>query len=170
MQRSKLACVPSDKFHRFEIHRLPPVRNTSSTLALERRTIRRGSTWQSWAARSRALDEFHIPRSASEPHRARHRHNDRRPAARTPSDFDEVFEHLGAIKQDLIALGHATKTLAKAKASNQIGRIGDLAEVAADKAAAYRAEVTDKIKTHPFAAVGVGVLSGLVLAAVLRRS
>lgn len=91
-------------------------------------------------------------------------------AARATGDFDEVFEHLGAIKEDLAALGHATRTLAKEKARNQIHRISELAETAADKAAAYRDQATDTIKEHPFAAVGVGVLAGLVLAAALRRS
>lgn len=93
-----------------------------------------------------------------------------KPVARAAGDLDEVFEHLGAIREDLVALGHATQALAKAKASSQIGRIRDLAETAADKAGVYRDQVTDTIRAKPFAAVGVGVLAGLVLAAVLRRS
>lgn len=91
-------------------------------------------------------------------------------SASPPADLGEVLEHLKAIKEDVLGLAESTRKLAAGQAKAQTRRVADLAEAAKDRATEYRDLAADMVKQHPFAAVGIGVAAGLLLAALARRS
>ncbi|HEV7692503.1 MAG TPA: hypothetical protein VGO52_16825 [Hyphomonadaceae bacterium] len=90
-------------------------------------------------------------------------------SAKTPSDLEQVMEHLSAIREDFASLAKSTGKLAAGQAKTQARRVGDIADGAAETASDYRDLLVEKIKDRPLAAVGLAVLAGLVLSSLSKR-
>lgn len=90
-------------------------------------------------------------------------------ASKAESEFDDLKEHLSAIREDISALALTTRNLAVGQAKKQVHRVGDIAGNAADKAAKYRDAAAETVKDHPFAAIGIAALAGLIFASLSRR-
>jgi ElaB/YqjD/DUF883 family membrane-anchored ribosome-binding protein len=89
------------------------------------------------------------------------------PAAKT--DLETLKNDMKALRADLAALLKDTGAIAaeQAKAAAAKGRA--LAEDAGEKAVEYRDAVADKVREHPFAAVGIALAAGFVLASLSNR-
>lgn len=85
------------------------------------------------------------------------------------TDTGEIMEHVHAIREDFAALAGATGKLATGQFQKQAKRVGNLAGSAGEKAASYRDLLTDKVKDHPLASIGIAVLAGVILSSMRRR-
>lgn len=85
------------------------------------------------------------------------------------SELEQVMEHLAAIRDDFTSLASATAGMAAKKAKSQVRHAGQFAEEAAAKAATYRDAVSDKVKDHPLAAIGIAALAGIIISSIGRR-
>jgi ElaB/YqjD/DUF883 family membrane-anchored ribosome-binding protein len=85
------------------------------------------------------------------------------------ADFDTLKSDMKALREDLATLLKDTGTLAaqQAKFAGTKGR--EIAEDAGEKAIEYRDAVADKVKDHPFAALGIALAAGFVLASLNRK-
>lgn len=92
-----------------------------------------------------------------------------KPSARTQSDFDQVMEHVQAIRDDFAALAAATGKLAANTAKDQKAKVRHLASEASDKAETYRDVVVERVREHPLAAIGIAALAGLVVSSLRKR-
>lgn len=85
------------------------------------------------------------------------------------TDFDTLKNDMKALREDLATLLKDTGALAaqQAKAAGAKGR--ELAEDAGEKALEYRDAVADKVRAHPFAAIGIALAAGYVIASLSNR-
>ncbi len=85
------------------------------------------------------------------------------------TDFDTLRNDLKAVREDLATLLKDTGALAaqQAKAAAEKGR--ELASDAGEKAIAYRDAVADKVREHPFAAIGIALAAGYLIASLSRK-
>ena len=74
-----------------------------------------------------------------------------------------------ALRADLAALVEDTGKVAQQEARRQMKRAEEAVEHAGERAGEYRDLLEDKVRDHPFAAVGIAVAAGFVLAALTRR-
>lgn len=85
------------------------------------------------------------------------------------ADFDTLKSDMKALREDLATLLKDTGTLAAQQAKVAADRGRAMADDAGEKAIEYRDAVADKVKQHPFAAVGIALAAGFVLASLSRR-
>jgi len=90
-------------------------------------------------------------------------------AAAMKSDFEALKNDMKALRADLAALVKDTGALASEEAKRQAVRAGKLAEDARDHASEYKDVLEDKVREHPFAAVGIALAAGFVVAALTSR-
>lgn len=85
------------------------------------------------------------------------------------ADFDTLKADMKALREDLANLVRDTGSLAaqQAKAAAEKGRA--LASDAGEKAVEYRDAVADKVKEHPFAAIGIALAAGYLIASLSNR-
>lgn len=85
------------------------------------------------------------------------------------TDFDTLKNDMKALREDLATLLKDTGAFAasQAKVAGDKGRA--LASDAGDKAVEYRDAVADKVREHPFAAIGIALAAGFVLASMSRK-
>ncbi len=89
------------------------------------------------------------------------------PAAKT--DLETLKNDMKALRADLAVLLKDTGALAAEQAKVAAAKGRALAEDAGDKAVEYRDAVADKVREHPFAAVGIALAAGFVLASLSSR-
>jgi ElaB/YqjD/DUF883 family membrane-anchored ribosome-binding protein len=89
------------------------------------------------------------------------------PAGKT--DLETLKNDVKALRADLAALVKDTSTLAAEQAKVAAAKGRALAEDAGEKAVEYREAVADKVREHPFAAVGIALAAGFVLASLSSR-
>lgn len=91
------------------------------------------------------------------------------PIAAAKSDFDALKNDMKALRADLAALLQDTGKIAQDEARKVGARARSVAEDAGEKAGEYRDALEDKVRDHPFAAVGIALAAGFVLASLARR-
>lgn len=82
------------------------------------------------------------------------------------TDFEALKNDMKALRADLAALVKDTGVIASEEAKRQAARASKLAEGARDQASEYKDALEDKVREHPFAAVGIALAAGFVLAAL----
>lgn len=90
-------------------------------------------------------------------------------AAAAKADFDALKNDMKALRADLAALVQDTGKIASEEARRQFKRAEGLADDARKQASEYRDVLEDKVREHPFAAVGIALAAGFVLASLARR-
>lgn len=85
------------------------------------------------------------------------------------SDFDALKNDMKALRADLAALLADTSKLAQEKAKDVGAKARGVADDAGEKAGEYRDAIEDKVREHPFAAVGIALAAGFILASLSRR-
>ena len=89
------------------------------------------------------------------------------PAGKT--DLETLKNDVKALRADLAALLKDTGALATEQARAAAAKGRAMAEDAGDKAVEYRDAVADKVREHPFAAMGIALAAGFVLASLSNR-
>ena len=90
-------------------------------------------------------------------------------AAVMKTDFEALKNDMKALRADLAALLKDTGVVAGEEAKRAAARAGKLAEGARDQASEYKDALEDKVREHPFAAVGIALAAGFILAAITSR-
>jgi ElaB/YqjD/DUF883 family membrane-anchored ribosome-binding protein len=90
-------------------------------------------------------------------------------AAAMKTDFEALKNDMKALRADLAALLKDTGVVASEEAKRAAARAGKLAEGARDHASEYKDALEDKVREHPFAAVGIALAAGFILAAMTSR-
>jgi ElaB/YqjD/DUF883 family membrane-anchored ribosome-binding protein len=85
------------------------------------------------------------------------------------TDFEALKNDMKALRADLAALLKDTGVVASEEAKRAAARAGKLAEGARDQASEYKDVLEDKVREHPFAAVGIALAAGFILAAITSR-
>jgi ElaB/YqjD/DUF883 family membrane-anchored ribosome-binding protein len=90
-------------------------------------------------------------------------------AAAMKTDFEALKNDMKALRADLAALLKDTGVVASEEAKRAAARAGKLSEGARDQASEYKDVIEDKVREHPFAAVGIALAAGFILAAITSR-
>jgi ElaB/YqjD/DUF883 family membrane-anchored ribosome-binding protein len=85
------------------------------------------------------------------------------------TDFDTLKNDLKAVREDLATLLKDTGNLAAQQAKVAADKGRELASDAGEKAIEYRDAVADKVREHPFAAVGIALAAGYLIASLSRK-
>jgi len=88
------------------------------------------------------------------------------PAAAMKTDFEALKNDMKALRADLAALVKDTGAIASEEARKAGQRATKMAEGAGKQALEYRDAVEDKVREHPFAAIGIALAAGFVIAAL----
>jgi ElaB/YqjD/DUF883 family membrane-anchored ribosome-binding protein len=88
-------------------------------------------------------------------------------AAKT--DIDALKNDMKALREDLAALLQDSGKAATEEARRQARKATDMADTAGKHALEYRDIVEDKVRDHPFAAIGIALAAGFVFASMGRR-
>lgn len=91
------------------------------------------------------------------------------PAAAMKTDFEALKNDMKALRADLAALVKDTGAIASEEAKRASERAGRMAKDAGKQALDYRDAVEDKVREHPFAAVGIALAAGFIIAALTSR-
>jgi ElaB/YqjD/DUF883 family membrane-anchored ribosome-binding protein len=90
-------------------------------------------------------------------------------AAAMKTDFEALKNDMKALRADLAALVKDTGTIASEEAKRARERAEQMAEDAGKQALQYRDALEDKVREHPFAAVGIALAAGFMIAALTSR-
>ena len=90
-------------------------------------------------------------------------------AAAMKTDFEALKNDMKALREDLAALLKDTGTVATEEAKRAAERARGLADDGVRQAEEYKDVIEDKIRERPFAAVGIALAAGFVLAALTSR-
>lgn len=85
------------------------------------------------------------------------------------TDFDTLKNDLKAVREDLATLLKDTGALAAQQAKVGADKARALADDAGEKAIEYRDAVADKVRDHPFAAIGIALAAGYLIASLSRK-
>jgi ElaB/YqjD/DUF883 family membrane-anchored ribosome-binding protein len=91
------------------------------------------------------------------------------PVAAAKSDFDALKNDMKALRADLAALLADTGKIAQDQVNKAGAKARGVAEDAGDKAVEYRDALEEKVREHPFAAVGIALAAGFILASLSNR-
>jgi ElaB/YqjD/DUF883 family membrane-anchored ribosome-binding protein len=91
------------------------------------------------------------------------------PTGASKTDFEALKNDMKALRADLAALVKDTGAIASNEARKAGERAGRLANDAGKQALEYRDAIEDKVREHPFAAVGIALAAGFVIAALTSR-
>lgn len=86
------------------------------------------------------------------------------------ADIDTLKADMKALREDLATLLKDTGSVASAQAKAAAQRAQQLAGDAGEKAIEFRDAVGDKVREHPFAALGIALAAGFVIASLSRRN
>ena len=90
-------------------------------------------------------------------------------AAAMKTDFEALKNDMKALRADLAALLKDTGAVASEEAKRAAERARGLADTGVRQAEEYKDVIEDKIRERPFAAVGIALAAGFVLAALTSR-
>jgi ElaB/YqjD/DUF883 family membrane-anchored ribosome-binding protein len=90
-------------------------------------------------------------------------------AAAMKTDFEALKNDMKALRADLAALLKDTGAIASEEAKRAAERARGLADSGVRQAEEYKDAIEDKIRERPFAAVGIALAAGFVLAALTAR-
>ena len=90
-------------------------------------------------------------------------------AAAMKTDFEALKNDVKALRADLAALVKDTGAVAGEEAKRAAARANKLAEGARDQASEYKDALEDQVREHPFAAVGIALAAGFILASMTSR-
>jgi ElaB/YqjD/DUF883 family membrane-anchored ribosome-binding protein len=85
------------------------------------------------------------------------------------ADYEALKNDIRMLRADLSALVQDTGKVAADEARRQAAKAGKVADVAAKQVAQYRTVVEDKVRDHPFAAIGIALAAGFIVASLGRR-
>jgi ElaB/YqjD/DUF883 family membrane-anchored ribosome-binding protein len=85
------------------------------------------------------------------------------------SDYEALKNDIKTLRADLSALVSDTGKVASEEAKRQAAKASRAAEGAGKQMAEYRDIVEDKVRDHPFAAIGIALAAGFIVASLGRR-
>ena len=85
------------------------------------------------------------------------------------ADIDTLKSDMKALREDLATLLKDTGNVASQQAKAAAARAKEMAGDAGEKAVEFRDAVGDKVREHPFAAIGIALAAGFVLASLSNR-
>lgn len=85
------------------------------------------------------------------------------------ADLDTLKSDMKALREDLATLLKDTGSLASNQAKAAASRAKELAGDAGEKAVEFRDAVGDKVREHPFAAIGIALAAGYIIASLSSR-
>lgn len=91
------------------------------------------------------------------------------PVAAAKSDFDALKNDMKALRADLAALLQDSGKIAQEQVKAVGAKAKGVADDAGEKAGEYRDALEEKVREHPFAAVGIALAAGFILASLSRR-
>lgn len=95
------------------------------------------------------------------------RRRPRIPRARPTSTM--LMSHVRALREEFANLASSGGKVAAGSFKKRASRTGDLAETALDRVSNYRDALTEKVKDHPLASIGIAVLAGIIVSSMRRR-
>lgn len=90
-------------------------------------------------------------------------------ASAVKADYEALKNDIKLLRADLASLVQDTGKVAADEARRQAAKAGKVADVAVKQAAQYRSIVEDKVRDHPFAAIGIALAAGFIVASLGRR-
>ena len=91
------------------------------------------------------------------------------PASAVKSDYDALKNDVKALREDIAALAQDAGKAAGAEARRQAKKAEKYVDSAGKQASEYRDIVEDKVRDHPFAAIGIALAAGFIVASLGRR-
>lgn len=85
------------------------------------------------------------------------------------ADIDTLKADMKALREDLATLLKDTGTVASQQAKAAAARAKAMAGDAGEKAVEFRDAVGDKVREHPFAAIGIALAAGYIIASLSNR-
>src|SRR5690349_5681573 len=85
------------------------------------------------------------------------------------ADIDTLKADMKALREDLATLLKDTGTVASQQAKAAATRAKAMAGDAGEKAVEFRDAVGDKVREHPFAAIGIALAAGYIIASLSNR-
>ncbi len=85
------------------------------------------------------------------------------------ADIDTLKSDMKALREDLATLLKDTGTVASHQAKAAAARAKEMAGDAGEKAVEFRDAVGDKVREHPFAAIGIALAAGYIIASLSNR-
>lgn len=89
--------------------------------------------------------------------------------AAVKTDFDALKNDMKALRADLAALLKDGGQVASDEARKAGERVGEFAKDRSKQALEYRDALGDKVREHPFAAIGIALAAGFVIASLSNR-
>jgi len=90
--------------------------------------------------------------------------------AAVKADYEAIKTDIKNLQADLSSLVADTGRVAGEEARRQAERASRLASGAGRQLASYRGAVEDKVRDHPFAAIGLAMAAGFIVASLMRRN
>src|ERR1700742_4627715 len=87
-------------------------------------------------------------------------------AGAVKSDYDALKNDVKALRDDLAALAQNAGRAASEEARRHAKKAGKYAEGAGKQVEEYRDLVEDKVRDHPFAAIGIALAAGFIVASL----
>ncbi|HVY88695.1 MAG TPA: hypothetical protein VG942_07495 [Hyphomonadaceae bacterium] len=91
------------------------------------------------------------------------------PGQAVKTDFDALKNDMKALRADLAALLKDSGQVASDEARKAGERVSEFAKDRGKQALEYRDALGDKVREHPFAAVGIALAAGFVIASLTNR-
>jgi ElaB/YqjD/DUF883 family membrane-anchored ribosome-binding protein len=90
-------------------------------------------------------------------------------SAGVKSDYEALKNDVKALREDIAALAKDAGKAASSEAQRQAKKAEKYVDSARTQAGEYRDIVEDKVRDHPFAAIGIALAAGFIVASLGRR-
>ncbi len=90
-------------------------------------------------------------------------------ASAMKSDYEALKNDMKALREDFAALMNDTGKVAGQHYQQQAERVRTAADGAGKQALEFRDMVEDKVRDHPFAAIGIALAAGFIVSALTNR-
>jgi ElaB/YqjD/DUF883 family membrane-anchored ribosome-binding protein len=90
-------------------------------------------------------------------------------AGAVKTDYEALKSDVKALREDLSALAKDAGKAATTEAQRQAKKAEKYVDGARTQAGEYRDIVEDKVRDHPFAAIGIALAAGFIVASLGRR-
>lgn len=90
-------------------------------------------------------------------------------ASASKADYDTLKADLNALREDFMSLATNSGKIASDQMKGITRQASKYADVAGKEIGKYRDVAEDKIRDHPFAAVGIALAAGFLIASLRRR-
>ncbi len=90
-------------------------------------------------------------------------------AGSAKTEYEALKNDVKALREDIAALAQDAGKAARGEAKRQTAKAEKYVDGARKEATEYRDLVEDKVRDHPFAAIGIALAAGFIVASMGRR-